>query len=105
VISQLFTEVDDGLFMADMSEIDQSGIWTIRLPDSPYGKNLSELFDCAVRDNDDSNHLPIKHLGSFATFRQAKEYIYFLWRNGKTYSNLNNSEYIAAPKIYSFNLP
>jgi hypothetical protein len=100
-----FIEVDDGLYMADMSDTDKSGIWTVRLPDSAYGNNPSELFDCVIRDNDDDKNIPIKHLGSFETFRKAKEYLNFLWNSGKTYDNLETKEYITAPKIYEFSLP
>jgi len=100
-----FIEVDDSLFMADMSELDQSGIWTIRLPDSFYGNNPSELFDCAIRDNSDDKELPVKHLGSFETFRKAKAYLSFLWSSGKTYDTLESGEYVAAPENYEFILP
>jgi hypothetical protein len=100
-----FIEVDDSLYMADMSELDGSGIWTIRLPDSVYGNNPSELFDCAIRDNEDDQNSPIKHLGSFETFRKAKEYLFFLWSRGKTYDNLENETYISAPQNYEFDLP
>ena len=100
-----FIEVDDSLFMADMSEVDGSGLWTIRLPESFYGNNPSELFDCAIRDNNDDKNLPVKHLGSFETFRKANEYLCFLWRKGKTYDTLENREYVNAPENYEFALP
>jgi hypothetical protein len=99
-----FLEVDDALYMADMSDVDASGIWTVRLPESYYGNNPSELFDCAVRDNNDDKNLPVKHLGSFETFRKAKEYLVFLWKNGKTYDNLESKEYLNAPQKYEFTL-
>jgi len=99
-----FIVVDDGLYMADMSELDYSGIWTIRLPESFYGNNPSELFDCAIRDNNDNKNLPVKHLGSFESFRKAKEYQAFLWRNGKTYDTLKSKEYLNAPKNHEFTL-
>lgn len=99
-----FVEVDDGLFMADMSEHDNSGIWTINVPHSFYGVNGSEMFDCAIRDNSDNDDMPIKHLGSMETFRKASEFLSFLWRNGKTYEKLESKEYINAPKYYDFSL-
>jgi len=99
-----FILVDDGLYMADMSEVDESGIWTVRLPESFYGNSPSELFDCAIRDNNDDKNLLVKHLGSFETFRKAKEYLTFLWRNGKTYDSLEIKEYFNAPQKYEFTL-
>ena len=101
----VFIEVDDSLYMADMSETDKSGIWTVRFPDSAHGNNASELYDCAIRDNSDDINVPIKHLGSFETFRKAKAYLAFLWKNGKTYNNLENIEYLNAPQSYEFKLP
>ena len=100
-----FIQVDDGLYFADMSEIDESGIWTIKLPESFYGNNPSELFDCAIRDNNDDKNLSVKHLGSFETFRKAKDYLSFLWASGKTYYNLEAKEYMSAPEKYEFDLP
>lgn len=98
--------VDAALYMGDMAELDKSGLWTIREPNSPYGENGSEIFDCAIRHySDDCNKFPIKHLGSFETFRRAEAYLNFLWSNGKTYDSLNEVEYFDAPKTYQFVLP
>jgi hypothetical protein len=100
-----FVLVDDGLYMADMSEVDGSGLWTIRLPESFYGNSPSEIFDCSIRDKNEDKNLPVKHLGSFETFRKANEYLNFLWRNGKAYDTLENREYVNAPESYEFALP
>jgi hypothetical protein len=101
-----FTEVDASLYMADMSESDKSGLWTIVEPDSPYGANESEMFDCAIRHyTDDCKTYPIKHLGSFESLRKAMAYLNFLWENGKTYDALNAVEYVAGHVKYEFELP
>ncbi len=98
-----FVVVDASLWMADNSESDKTGIWTVREPDSPYGKNASEIYDCAIRHiSDNEKNYPIKHLGSFETLRKAKEYLNFLWLQGKNYDNLNNAEYIKAPFKFTF---
>ena len=101
-----FIIVDAALWMADNSDADRSGLWTIVEPNSPYGENGSEMFDCAIRDfSDDEKTYPIKHLGSFETLRKAKEYLNFLRLNGKTYDTLNDVEYINAPSKFEFSLP
>lgn len=101
-----FQIVDASLYMADMSESGKSGLWTIREPDSPYGENESEMFDCAIRHfTDDDKIYPIKHLGAFESLRKAKAYLNFLWQNGKTYDSLNAVEYIKAPIAFQFELP
>lgn len=101
-----FQIVDAALYMADMSEMDQSGLWTIREPNSPYGDNGSEIYDCAIRHySDDCDKYPIKHLGSFETFKKAEAYLNFLWSNGKTYDSLNEVKYFNAPETFQFELP
>ncbi len=101
-----FNIVDASLYMADMSEADRSGLWTIVEPNSPYGPNESELYDCAIRHySDDCNTYPIKHLGSFESLRKSISYLTFLWQNGKTYNTLTEVEYNVAPSIYEFLLP
>jgi len=101
-----FEIVDASLYMADMSDVDKSGLWTIVEPDSPYGENESEMFDCAIRHcSDDDKNYPIKHLGSFDSLNKAFAYLNFLWENGKTYDTLNAVEYIVGHIKYEFELP
>lgn len=101
-----FIIVDASLYMADMSEIDQSGLWTVREPDSPYGENESEMFDCSIRHYSyDCDTYPIKHLGSFDSLRKAFAYLNFLWVNGKTYDTLNEVDYVIGHIKYEFELP
>lgn len=101
-----FEIVDASLFMADMSEIDNSGQWCIVAPDSPYGLNESEMYDCSIRHcSNNHKQYPDKHLGSFETLRKAKEYLTFLWINSMTYDNLNAVKYIAAPNKHEFVQP
>lgn len=106
-MSQLnFEIVDAALFWADMSEIDKSGIWMIVEPNSPYGKNESEMFDCAIKSSsDNSETFPDKHLGSFDSLRKAKAYLSFLWQNGKSYDSLKAVKYVKGHINYEFELP